>query len=152
MGWAEEVGGRHQPVKLFVTKSVSDGGDPEVVLLTQRLADNVSEAFLIIYYLIIIIFYQGLVDTALFHFDAMTGAEVGEAIASKYMLQGLDLIQGELVDAFLLSEPSKIVLAIDKYMQVRFTNCALTSINKCMFNTRCTSILTLKQTDKQSAV
>lgn len=42
LGWAEEVGGRHQPVKLYVTKSVSDGGDPEVVLLTQRIADNVS--------------------------------------------------------------------------------------------------------------
>lgn len=41
LGWVEEVGGRHQPAKLFVTRTVSDGGDPQVVLLTQRLADNV---------------------------------------------------------------------------------------------------------------
>jgi len=41
LGWADEVGGRIQPVKLFVTRTVSDGGDPEVVLVTQRHADNV---------------------------------------------------------------------------------------------------------------
>lgn len=57
-------------------------------------------------------------DTALFHIDAMTGEEIGAVSPSKYMLEGIDLIQGELVDAWLLSEPSKIVLAVDKYMQV----------------------------------
>lgn len=41
LGWADAVGGRIQPVKLFVTRTVSDGGDPEVVLVTQRHADNV---------------------------------------------------------------------------------------------------------------
>jgi hypothetical protein len=41
LGWPGQVGGRIQPVKLFVTRTVSDGGDPEVVLVTQRRADNV---------------------------------------------------------------------------------------------------------------
>lgn len=51
----------------------------------------------------------------------MTGAEVGvdELVGSTGLLQGKDLIQGELVDAFLLSEPSKVVLAVDKFMQVK---------------------------------
>ena len=42
LGWAAEIGGRIHPVKLYVTRTVSDGGDPEVVLVTQRRADNVS--------------------------------------------------------------------------------------------------------------
>jgi len=41
LGWAEEVGGQILPVKLHLTKTVSDGGDPEVVLVAQRRADNV---------------------------------------------------------------------------------------------------------------
>ncbi len=41
LGWAEEVGAEIVPVKIYVTKSVSDGGDPEVVLVVQRIADNV---------------------------------------------------------------------------------------------------------------
>jgi len=41
LGWAGQIGGRVQPVKLYVTKSVSDGGDPEVVLIAQRRAQNV---------------------------------------------------------------------------------------------------------------
>jgi outer membrane protein assembly factor BamB len=41
LGWAGEIGGRVVPVKLFVAKTVADGGDPEVVVVTQRRADNV---------------------------------------------------------------------------------------------------------------
>ena len=41
LGWAEEVGGHILPVKLHLTKTVSDGGDPEVALVAQRRADNV---------------------------------------------------------------------------------------------------------------
>lgn len=43
LGWAAEVGGHHVPVKLFVTRTVSDGegASPQVVLVTQRKADNV---------------------------------------------------------------------------------------------------------------
>jgi ER membrane protein complex subunit 1 len=45
LGWAAEVGGRVLPVKLFVTKSAAEG-KPEVVLVTQRRAENVSNHFL----------------------------------------------------------------------------------------------------------
>jgi ER membrane protein complex subunit 1 len=41
LGWAGEVGGRVVAVKLFVTKTAADGGDSEVVMVTQRRADNV---------------------------------------------------------------------------------------------------------------
>jgi hypothetical protein len=46
LGWAAEIGGRIHPVQLYVTRTVSDGGDPEVVLVTQRRADNVSYVLL----------------------------------------------------------------------------------------------------------
>ena len=42
LGWAQEVGGRHVPVKMFVVKTVQDGQRPQVVIITQRLANNVS--------------------------------------------------------------------------------------------------------------
>jgi ER membrane protein complex subunit 1 len=41
-GWAAEVGARIIPVRFFVTKTVGDGSNPEVVLVTQRRAENVS--------------------------------------------------------------------------------------------------------------
>jgi len=45
LGWAAQVGGTVQPVKLFVTRTVNDGNSPQVVLVTQRKADNVSLLF-----------------------------------------------------------------------------------------------------------
>jgi hypothetical protein len=41
LGWAAEVGGRIIPVKLFITRTISDGDTPQVALVTQRRADNV---------------------------------------------------------------------------------------------------------------
>ena len=49
LGWAGEIGGRVVPVKLFVTKTVADGGDPEVVIVTQRRAVNVRLLYLYIF-------------------------------------------------------------------------------------------------------
>ena len=40
--WAAEVGAKIIPVRFFVTKTVGDGSNPEVVLVTQRRAENVS--------------------------------------------------------------------------------------------------------------
>ncbi len=42
LGWAAEVGASHVPVKIFVTRTVSDGSEPQAVLITQRRANNVS--------------------------------------------------------------------------------------------------------------
>lgn len=44
LGWAAEVGGQIFPVKIFTTKTVSDGDSPQVVLVTQRKASNVSRS------------------------------------------------------------------------------------------------------------
>jgi hypothetical protein len=47
-GWAAEVGARVVPVRLFVTRGVGDGegeGGPQVVLVTQRRAENVRVFF-----------------------------------------------------------------------------------------------------------
>lgn len=43
LGWAAKVGGTIIPVKMFVTRTVSDSEGPQVVVVTQRRADNVSQ-------------------------------------------------------------------------------------------------------------
>ncbi|GBE86822.1 hypothetical protein SCP_1000640 [Sparassis crispa] len=101
LGWAAEVGGHILPVKLFVTRTVSDGDSPQVVLITQRRASNT------------------LVDTVLFHIDALTGADVRGVSPAGALLQGLDVIAGPLVEAYLLrSGNSKIVVLLDEFVQV----------------------------------
>jgi outer membrane protein assembly factor BamB len=45
LGWAAKVGGTIIPVKMFVTRTVSDPEGPQIVLVTQRRADNVSHIF-----------------------------------------------------------------------------------------------------------
>ena len=42
LGWAAEVGARIIPLKIFSVKTVSDGEAPQVVIVTQRKANNVS--------------------------------------------------------------------------------------------------------------
>ena len=42
LGWAAEVGARIAPLKIFTVKTVSDGESPQVVVVSQRQADNVS--------------------------------------------------------------------------------------------------------------
>ncbi|TFK65860.1 DUF1620-domain-containing protein [Pluteus cervinus] len=100
LGWAAEVGGQVHPVKLFVVKTVLDGGHPEVALVTQRRADN------------------GLVDTVIFHINALTGEDVsGQAQSLSHVLQGVDVIHGPAVEAYLLQDEQKIVVLFDEFLQ-----------------------------------
>ena len=41
LGWAAQIGGQIIPIKLFVVRTIADGGAPEAVLVTQRRASNV---------------------------------------------------------------------------------------------------------------
>ncbi|KAF8872794.1 hypothetical protein CPB84DRAFT_1854287 [Gymnopilus junonius] len=99
LGWAGEVGGHVQPLKLYVTKTVSDGGDPEVVLVAQRRADN------------------SLVDTVLFHINALTGSDITLRSKDNFPLEGYDVIQGPLVESFLLNAEKKFLVFFDEYLQ-----------------------------------
>ncbi|OBZ74558.1 ER membrane protein complex subunit 1 [Grifola frondosa] len=101
LGWAAQVGGHIIPVKLFVTRTVNDGDVPQVVLVTQRKANN------------------GLVDTVLFHINALSGEEVAGASAYGDVLKGDDVISGPLIEAYLLrSGSTKIVVLLDEFLQV----------------------------------
>ena len=42
LGWAAQVGGQIIPAKMFTTRTVNDGESPQVVVVSQRQADNVS--------------------------------------------------------------------------------------------------------------
>ena len=44
LGWAAQVGGHIIPAKLFVTRTVGDGETPQVVIVTQRKANNVRRS------------------------------------------------------------------------------------------------------------
>ncbi|KAG6829349.1 hypothetical protein H0H92_004715 [Tricholoma furcatifolium] len=114
LGWAAEVGANVLPVKMFVLETEEDKA--EVVLVTQRRADN------------------SLVDTVVFHIDALTGSIAPDAITSHAansqedpsLLQGFDIIPGPLIDTFLLSPSSgdstkkhrSSVLLLDEFLQV----------------------------------
>ncbi|KAF8644498.1 hypothetical protein AX16_008429 [Volvariella volvacea WC 439] len=114
VGWAAEVGGRIQPVKLFVLKKVGDvdagesgngriGGEakPEVVVVTQRRADN------------------GLIDTVIFHLDALTGADSTGNSNINELIQGVDVVQGPVVEAYLVNhEDTRMVILLDEFLQV----------------------------------
>ncbi|KAM6494809.1 Protein of unknown function (DUF1620) domain containing protein [Amanita muscaria] len=127
LGWAEEkgpdgnvVGGRIDVDKVYVIKPLGSGGAkkkakktkkaaeevtrPEVVLVTQRFAANT------------------LVDTVIFHIDALTGADVREGVPesqkSQGLLQGYDAIQGPLVQAFFLQNETRAVVMLDEFLQV----------------------------------
>ncbi|KAH9942115.1 hypothetical protein B0H21DRAFT_526939 [Amylocystis lapponica] len=101
LGWATAVGAQIIPVKLFATRTVSDGDTPQVVLVTQRKADN------------------SLVDTVIFHIDVLTGDDVRKESAAGEALKGFDVISGPLVEAYLLGGgSSKMVVLLDEFVQV----------------------------------
>ncbi|KAK2462583.1 hypothetical protein APHAL10511_005401 [Amanita phalloides] len=114
LGWAGEpgkngkvVGGRVDVVKVFVIKPVGAGGvaNPEVVLVAQRTAHNT------------------LVDTVVFHVDAMTGKDVRTQVIKpakdgRDRLEGLDVIQGPMLDAFLLQNETRALVMFDEFLQV----------------------------------
>ncbi|KAI0651032.1 DUF1620-domain-containing protein [Trametes meyenii] len=101
LGWAAQVGGNIVPAKLFVTRTVSDGETPQVVLVTQRKANN------------------GLVDTVLFHVDALTGEDARGKSPAGDVLQGEDVVSGPLIEAFLWrAAAGRIVVLLDEFLQV----------------------------------
>ncbi|KZT21772.1 DUF1620-domain-containing protein [Neolentinus lepideus HHB14362 ss-1] len=97
LGWAGEIGATIHPVKIYVTRTVADGDTPQVVVVTQRRAENT------------------LIDTVLFHVDALTGENARDSSSSGEILQGLDIISGPLVDLFFLPE-KKVIVLIDEFL------------------------------------
>ena len=106
-----------------MTKTVAEGGDPEVVIVTQRRADNVRLLYIYIlppsYKTHIYLPSQTLVDTVIFHLNARTGEDaLGVSKKGSSILQGLDVIQGSLVEAYLLQTEVKMVVLFDEFLQV----------------------------------
>jgi hypothetical protein len=61
-----------------------------------------------------------LVDAVIFEVDAITGSDaVGKSLDGD-VLQGVDVVQGELVEALMLPDEHKTIALLDKYLQVRF--------------------------------
>jgi hypothetical protein len=65
---------------------------------------------------------QTLVDTVVFHIDALTGEDVSGIEGNKAggALQGTDIISGPIVEAYLLHhDDSKVIVLLDEFLQVR---------------------------------
>ncbi|KAG2745231.1 hypothetical protein P692DRAFT_20877183 [Suillus brevipes Sb2] len=103
LGWAAKVGGTIIPTKMIVMRPVSDPEGPQIALVTQRRADN------------------SLVDTVLFHVNALTGDDVREEnpFVPRAALQGLDAVMGPLVDVFVLPNENRTIVMLDEYLQAR---------------------------------
>ena len=63
---------------------------------------------------------QGLVDTVIFHINAVTGEDALGKSPAGTVLQGVDLISGPSLGAYQLSGHSKAVIVLDEFLQVRF--------------------------------
>ena len=62
---------------------------------------------------------QGLVDSVLFHVDALTGEDARGQSPSNDVLQGEDAVSGPLVEAFLLrTDAGRVVVLLDEFLQV----------------------------------
>jgi hypothetical protein len=56
----------------------------------------------------------------------MTGEDARKVSPSGDIFQGLDIISGPIVEAFLLQKQTKTVILLDEFMQVRFSTNLLT--------------------------
>ena len=59
-----------------------------------------------------------MVDTVLFHFDAITGQDVMKTSPIGEPFEGLDIIPGPIVECFLFQNQTKTILLLDEFMQV----------------------------------
>ncbi|KAH9911778.1 uncharacterized protein BXZ73DRAFT_93328 [Epithele typhae] len=103
LGWAAKVGGKIIPAKSFIIRTASDGeGEaPQVAIVTQRKASN------------------GLVDTVLFHIDALTGRDARADGTHEDLLNGHDIVSGPLVEVYSLkTESARVIVHLDEFLQV----------------------------------
>jgi hypothetical protein len=63
---------------------------------------------------------QGLIDTVIFHVNALTGEDALGKSPADTILQGVDLISGLSLGAYQLPGHSKAVIVLDEFCQVRF--------------------------------
>jgi ER membrane protein complex subunit 1 len=119
LGWAAQFGAQITPVKLFVVQTAADGGFPEIVLVAQRHATDVLFNLLISCYDNLFTF-QGLVDTVIFHVNALTGEDTLGKSPAGTVLQGVDLISGPTLGVYQLPGYGKAIIVLDEFRQVRF--------------------------------
>lgn len=66
-------------------------------------------------------FLKSLVDTVLFHVDALTGEDLsGTPQKDDGTLVGLDLISGPIIEAYLLPDSPRTIVLLDEFLQVCF--------------------------------
>lgn len=55
----------------------------------------------------------------MFHMNALTGADITGTSLDDAILEGQDIIQGPLVEGYLLNAEMKVVVLLDEFLQVR---------------------------------
>ncbi|KAJ7777155.1 hypothetical protein B0H16DRAFT_1879286 [Mycena metata] len=101
LGWAgDSVGGVVKPLKIYVVEGEGESEGKDVVVIAHRKANN------------------KLVDTVLFRVDPLTGASVTPFEENTNgLLEGTDVIQGPLTEAFRIPD-SDVIILIDEFFQI----------------------------------
>jgi ER membrane protein complex subunit 1 len=117
--WSRLLGGTITPLKIFTTHRVGDIHEtPQVIILSQRIVANVryfpgnSGLYLTAYT------FKTPVETVLYHLDARSGEDLTKSSPNNDPLEGLDVFDGPLAEAFFQREHG-IVILLDKSLQVR---------------------------------
>jgi len=103
LGWANEIDGSLHPARLFVLPGGKESERREVVVIVLRKASN------------------GLVDTVLFHVDAMNGSDLKPREAMEKqgeVLEGIDIIHGPAIGSYWVDVDHPFVLLLDEFRQV----------------------------------
>lgn len=90
---------------------MSDGGDPEVVIVAERQSPEVRTLCLSSYFTEV--FVLQVYESVIFHINGLTGEEV-TATSGK----GVRVFSGPLTSAFLLDQGSKFIALLDQSLKV----------------------------------
>ncbi|TFK18337.1 DUF1620-domain-containing protein [Coprinopsis marcescibilis] len=99
LGSAINVGGVVTPKKMYVIKTVSDGTDPEVVIIAER-----RNAY-------------RMVATVVFHINALSGADLTGASTKPEFLEGIDILDRGSIESYLLEGEKKVVIVLSESLQ-----------------------------------
>ncbi|KAF8577387.1 DUF1620-domain-containing protein [Ramaria rubella] len=102
-------GGTVEPFKMFVTATVSDGKQPEIVLLAHRQSPSDDTS------------------TVAYTFEALTGLNIRGGVRRRDILTGTELLRGTVADAYLLRQGNKTIVVVDENHKIHlYPNDALT--------------------------
>jgi ER membrane protein complex subunit 1 len=98
------------PLKMFPFTTVSDGRQPEMILVGHRQSPSVGCCFE--KKRVLLMYWQDDTSAVLYHFEALTGLDVLGDGRRRDILTGVELFRGTIADAYLLRGENKTVAIV----------------------------------------